>query len=341
MIIASPWSRGGYVNSEVFDHTSTLQFLENFLAKKTGKKIKESNISEWRRTVCGDLTSVFRPYNGEKLAPLKFLNKEASAEGIHKAQFKKLPSDYKLLTADEIALIKKAPHTSPYMPKQEPGIKPSCALPYELYADGMLSEDKKSFEIKFKAGNSVFGDKAVGAPFNVYAPGKYASFNDPQKMEAVRTWSYAAKAGDMLTDSWPLNEFENNNYYLRTYGPNGFYRAFKGNAQDPGIGVQFAYQTAGKKLTGNVVLTFWLIGTNTPVTVEIVDNAYKTGAKHLTIQQESFAPQTIKLDLSKQHGWYDFSIKVKGYGSFEKRYAGRVETGNQSYSDPLMGGVIA
>jgi phospholipase C len=26
MIIASPWTRGGFVNSELFDHTSSLQF---------------------------------------------------------------------------------------------------------------------------------------------------------------------------------------------------------------------------------------------------------------------------------------------------------------------------
>ena len=37
LVIASPWSRGGYVNSQVFDHTSSLQFLEKFLSKKTGK----------------------------------------------------------------------------------------------------------------------------------------------------------------------------------------------------------------------------------------------------------------------------------------------------------------
>ena len=37
MVIASPWSKGGWVNSEVFDHTSTLQFLEHFLTKKTGR----------------------------------------------------------------------------------------------------------------------------------------------------------------------------------------------------------------------------------------------------------------------------------------------------------------
>src|ERR1700743_3120882 len=51
LVIASPWSKGGFVNSEVFDHTSTLQFLEHFLSKKTGKKVKETNISDWRRTV--------------------------------------------------------------------------------------------------------------------------------------------------------------------------------------------------------------------------------------------------------------------------------------------------
>ncbi|HEY4967084.1 MAG TPA: phospholipase C, phosphocholine-specific, partial [Puia sp.] len=57
LIVASPWSRGGFVNSEVFEHTSTIQFLEIFLSQKTGKRVKDSNISEWRRTISGDLTS--------------------------------------------------------------------------------------------------------------------------------------------------------------------------------------------------------------------------------------------------------------------------------------------
>src|SRR4029078_4085417 len=45
LVIASPWSRGGYVNSQVFDHTSTLQFLETFLSKKFQKNITETNIT--------------------------------------------------------------------------------------------------------------------------------------------------------------------------------------------------------------------------------------------------------------------------------------------------------
>src|SRR5690606_23759487 len=39
LVVASPWTKGGWVNSEVFDHTSNLQFLEHFLEKKFGKKI--------------------------------------------------------------------------------------------------------------------------------------------------------------------------------------------------------------------------------------------------------------------------------------------------------------
>src|SRR5690606_37980221 len=62
MVIASPWSRGGRVNSQVFDHTSPLRFLEVFLSQKYGKTIREDNISAWRRTVCGDLTSAFTAY---------------------------------------------------------------------------------------------------------------------------------------------------------------------------------------------------------------------------------------------------------------------------------------
>ncbi len=53
MTVISPWSRGGYVNSQVFDHTSVIRFLERW----TG--VHEPNISAWRRAIGGDLTSCF------------------------------------------------------------------------------------------------------------------------------------------------------------------------------------------------------------------------------------------------------------------------------------------
>ncbi|HTE01912.1 MAG TPA: phospholipase C, phosphocholine-specific [Mucilaginibacter sp.] len=341
LVIASPWSKGGFVNSEVFDHTSTLQFLEHFLSKKTGKKVSEPNISDWRRTICGDLTSAFRPYHGEKIANPEFVKKDVFVESIHKAQFKKLPNDYKLLTKEEIAVINRDPHSSPYMPQQEKGISPSCALPYELYADGKLSADKKSFEIKFAAGNKVFGDKAVGAPFNVYAPGKYLhQKGNEQVFENVRTWAYGLTAGDSLTGNWPLQEFEDKHYHLRIYGPNGFYREFKGTAEDPAIHIDFDYQhglTSSNKLTGNVELKF-INSTGKPQVIEIIDHSYKSNNHKKTLAPNAKA--TLALNLEKSHNWYDFSVKVSGHSSFEKIFSGRVETGKVGFTDPFMGKVV-
>ncbi|HEY0177125.1 MAG TPA: phospholipase C, phosphocholine-specific, partial [Pedobacter sp.] len=256
MIIASPWSRGGWVNSEVFDHTSTLQFLEDFLSRKTGKKIEEPNISDWRRTICGNLSSVFRTDTGEKEVYPESLSKDIFLEGIHKAKFRKLPSGYKELSKQDIDELNHDPQGSPYMPQQEKGIRRSCALPYQLYANGKLNADKKSFEITFDNRNEVFGRMTAGAPFNVYAPGKYKNINN-NTFDEVRTWAYGLKAGGQLSDVWPLHEFENNIYHLRVYGPNGFYREFMGDKNDPLMDINTGYQhniLNKSALTGNIEL---------------------------------------------------------------------------------------
>lgn len=337
MVIASPWSKGGWVNSEVFDHTSTLQFLEHFLSKKIGKKVIEPNISDWRRAVCGNLTSVFRPYNGSGIPKPDSVKRNAFVESIHKAQFREVPKDYKLLTKEEIHEINNLPHSSPYMAKQEPGTRPSCALPYQLYADGKLNKDRTAFEIRFAADNKHFGAHAAGTPFNVYAPGRYRQREHNNEFENARTWSYGLVAGDKITDSWPLNEFENDNYHLRIYGPNGFYREFKGNAHDPGLEIEVEYQTTGNKPTGNLVVSAKNLTTHDQ-TIEITDHSYKTN-NHRQVLAPS-ANVVIVLDLAQHHHWYDFSIKVAGHNDFEKRYSGRVETGKPGYSDPYMGRAV-
>ena len=61
-IIVSPWTAGGWVCSQNFDHTSVLQFLE----KITG--VAEPNITPWRRKTFGDLTAAFR-FSADKSAP--------------------------------------------------------------------------------------------------------------------------------------------------------------------------------------------------------------------------------------------------------------------------------
>src|ERR1700674_4771383 len=53
VLILSPFSRGGFVSSDLFDHTSILRFLET----RFGGEVP--NLSAWRRAAVGDLTSAF------------------------------------------------------------------------------------------------------------------------------------------------------------------------------------------------------------------------------------------------------------------------------------------
>ncbi len=307
LIIASPWTRGGWVNSQVFDHTSTLQFLERFLSHKLGKPVREDNISDWRRLVCGDLTSVFRPYHAGTMADADFLAMNAFLESIHKAQFLPLPSDF----------------TAEFSTRQEPGTKPSCALPYCMTVGGCVSADKSRFEIFFDNNNrKPFGDKTAGAPFNVYAPD--------------HTRAYGVKPGESLSDVWPLEAFEGGKYFLRVYGPNGFFREFRGDPGDPMVGIDFEYERSlieAHPFTGNGALVVRNRGD--ACTVMIVDNAYKRDYPLQRVGAHDVA--TIPILSSKDHGWYDFSVRINGHAAFEQRFAGRIETGNDSISDPYMG----
>jgi len=52
-LVISPFSRGGFVCGQIFDHTSTLRLIE----ARFGVEIP--NLSRWRRETCGDLTAAF------------------------------------------------------------------------------------------------------------------------------------------------------------------------------------------------------------------------------------------------------------------------------------------
>jgi phospholipase C len=120
MTVVSPWSRGGWINSEVFDHTSVLRFLELW----TG--VKEPNISAWRRKICGDLTSCFDFGDYNTTIPL-------------------LP-DTAVLRKKADALDSKLPKPTPpapgkqVVPTQRPGTLPARALPYQPWANAVHVE---------------------------------------------------------------------------------------------------------------------------------------------------------------------------------------------------------
>lgn len=323
LVIASPWSRGGAVCSQVFDHTSPLQFLEVLLSHKTGKKIQEPNISQWRRAVCGDLTSAFQPAAEIGGEPLSFPPREEFLQLIYNARFKKEPGGFRPLTKDEIEQVRKDPLLCSLMPRQEPGQRRSAPLPYQLDVNGSLDGDR--FVVRMAARKDVFGDRAAGAPFTAYA----------WLASGVEVRNYAIEPGERLEDSWPLEAFTHGLYRLQVYGPNGFFREFSGGADlRAEVHLDYARGADRRSLTASLEINAINSG-ESETTLNLSDNSYGTTSRSCKL-----APgkrMTLLIDTAASQGWYDSTIRVAGNPSFARRFAGRVETGKWSVSDPAIG----
>jgi phospholipase C len=109
LLVVSPFSRGGYVCSDTFDHTSQLRFLE------TRFGVRAPNISAWRRGVTGDLTTTLQLRSRDTSIPSL-----APTAGATDARVRRECSPAQLVGGDV--------NTSPYqvpssqtMPTQEPG----------------------------------------------------------------------------------------------------------------------------------------------------------------------------------------------------------------------------
>jgi phospholipase C len=273
LVIASPWSRGGYVCSQVFDHTSVLQLAERVLSHRTGKDIRESNISQWRRQVCGDLSSAFRSPRQDAMKPVVFPDRAHFLENIHKAQFKPMIGGF----------------TSKFQSQQERGTRPSLPLPYDLHAHAQLGADKKQLEV-------VLESRKSGCPFHAYTPGTY------KKQVQLRTRAYAVAAGEKLQDAWSMDGFENDRYHLRVCGPNGFLREFQGDLNDPPVVVLCTY------VGGDVELR---IQSEKALTFSITDHSYKSAAR--TISVPAGGRNSVAMRLKKSASWYDFSVASGNY----------------------------
>ncbi|WP_344492538.1 phosphocholine-specific phospholipase C [Streptomyces enissocaesilis] len=108
MLVVSPWTVGGYVCSEVFDHTSVIRFLERW----TG--VEEPNITPWRRTVTGDLTSAFDFERGRRQPEVE----RPGAIPPFTGRWRPVPPPEQ------------------HMPVQEEGTRPARPLPYQPDAHG-------------------------------------------------------------------------------------------------------------------------------------------------------------------------------------------------------------
>jgi phospholipase C len=298
MIVISPWSKGGYVNSQVFDHTSLIRFLEVRFASEDAQELIEGNITPWRRAVAGDLTSAFNfTQPNAAVVPLPATDAYRPQDRLRHLDFKPVPPGVQGL------------------PIQEPGVRPARPLPYTLHAHGSAQASDNTFRIGFEnAGEAA------------------AVFQVRSGHGAVVPRSYTVEAGKQLADSWSLITNGANGYDLSVYGPNGFLRAFKGSGADhdhAALDVQASYDETKGGIT--LVVTNRQGRTDN---VRILDNYTGESVKRTLESKESLTKHWPSL---RRSGWYDLTIKVVDDPGFEYRFAGHVETGKDSVSDPAMG----
>jgi phospholipase C len=217
-LAVSPWSKGGFVNSQVFDHTSVIQFIEQRFG------VVEPNITPWRRAVAGDLTSCFNfATPNDQLPPLP-------------ATTSYLPSGPEL-AGESGGLVASTNPTTVFVgvPKQETGVRRTKALPYQLEVLSTVNTAAATITLQF-----VNSGKAA-AVFQV------RSIN---VSDIVR--NYTVEPGKSLSGTWKVPV----SYGLTVFGPNGFVRYFNGSIDSaaavlevqPSYGLE-AFGSLGLKLT--------------------------------------------------------------------------------------------
>jgi phospholipase C len=206
MIVVSPWSKGGFVCSEVLDHTSIIRFMEERFG------VKEPNISAWRRTVCGDLTAAFDFASADDQVPA-------------------LPNTSTYLPPDRVRHpdVTPVPPAVQSVPKQEPGVRRARPLPYEL--DAVATLDADGLTITFA------NQGAAGAVFHTRARTAGPSSGMQAKM-------FTVEAGGQLGATFVVSGTAG--YDVEVHGPNGFYRHFASSTATPGLEVVARHEAASE-----------------------------------------------------------------------------------------------
>ncbi|MBX3568287.1 MAG: phospholipase C, phosphocholine-specific [Rhizobiaceae bacterium] len=302
MLVISPWSAGGWVNSQVFDHTSTLRFVERVFG------VAPTTLTPWRQAVMGDLTSCFDFARPDSALPtLPRAPAQDAANALFAQQSAAPPVPVPALGATPL----------PVQPIN--GLVRSRALPYELHTGARVDTEHGTVQLEFK--NT--GKQA--AVFHVY---DRLNLTRPPRR-------YTVEAGKNLSDVWhAADNTPAGQYSLWVLGPQGFHRQFDGDASADARGfdteMSIDYDPAANALHLRIANS-GAAGASVTVTA----NAYRSdGPWNHTIGPDKTATQI--LSLADSHGWYDFTLRAND-DKLIRRFAGRLETGMDSYCDPAMG----
>ena len=285
MTVISPWSRGGCVNSQVFDHTSVIRFLERW----TG--VHEPNISAWRRATAGDLTSCF-DFSRQNLS-IPGLPDALALQAIADQTQSKLPSPTPPATGAQS------------MPRQESGVRPARPIPYQATANASVDASGTATLLLANGG-------AAQLQLAVYPAGGPASRYDVAPHGQATATVPAAGDGS---------------YAIAVHGPNGFLREFAGKAG--GSAVEVTVTVVGEADCPRLRIAVHNGGAATAV-VHVTGTRPGAGRKATYRVPAGTTVSTERDVIGDGHGWYDVSATVDGDASYQRRFAGHVENGDDS-----------
>jgi phospholipase C len=316
LLLISPWTRGGWVTSEVSDHTSVIQFMENWTTA-IGTPAICPNISSWRRSVCGDLTSAFDFANPVFGLP-------------------DLPVPGPPIGDPPGGSYHPVPVTN-QMPPQEPGTRPARPLPYQpnAYLTGFTAGGGGA-----DIANLLFSNSAPHARkashFSVYnnmSPD--VNFLDyPAGFPGQYTVEPSHQRGQSVPGSAEIGAGHGNGSYdLTIVGPNRFLRRFTGDVSAPGATarVTVAYYQGGWGPRPQLVLTL-ANGRAEGTTFTVTQNNYSTDATAIFDVPAGGAATYTADPVTSSSGWYDVTVTISSDASWSQRFTGHLETGTNSIS---------
>jgi phospholipase C len=138
---------------------------------------------------------------------------------------------------------------------------------------------------------------------------------------------YAVSAGDRLRDAWqPAGE--ERRYDLTVYGPHGYLRLFRGVFGSPGVPeAEVGY------IDGVATVLITLTNPSSQTVILVVEERYSSARQSVAISPNEKVEQRWLLESSS--GWYDIAVRSDDT-DYLRRFAGHVETGRSSTSDPAI-----